>query len=343
MSGDDTVASLLNRHPHLTSARQLAEARIAEAKALLLNHRVEGFDIVAFGSLARRELTEESDFDYLVLSTRMPSSPNDAVDLLRRADDLRHQWATEVGRTNEGPKPVAGPGSSGVFARAVGAFDLVHQIGLQDDTNHTLTRRMLLLEESVSLLDSTVHTQVIEATLRRYLDLGHTDQSKVPRFLLNDVTRYWHTITVDYQAKAREGPEDSGLRYLKLIIPRKILFAGTVMSLLLCGLDGAHLATSDDLLRQFQLTPLERLIQGYDLATPAVRSAMEGVVGIVDVFLQHSGDQRWRDVVKRASKSDPCDEFTEMYSRADELQEHLETIFFGWELITARARRTLVF
>lgn len=298
--------------------------------------------MVGFGSLARREMTHESDFDYLVLALSLTDDPESPVALLRRANELRRVWLTEEGHTDG--EAVAPPGTSGVFGRAAGAFDLVDKIGLQDDTNHSMTRRMLLLEESVSLRDSSVHEAVVGAALRRYLNVGQTSPRKVPRFLLNDVVRYWRTISVDYQAKAREDSVPSGLRYLKLLIPRKTLFAGTLMSLLLSGLEGWHEATAEDLAKQFALTPLERLVQGHDRAPGEVQEAMTGVLEVVDEFMDRSADNGWRRQVKQGRPGGQDQSaFDEMRARADVLQGHLQTIFFGWELIRARSLRTLVF
>ncbi|MEV5000372.1 nucleotidyltransferase domain-containing protein [Nocardioides sp. LML1-1-1.1] len=336
------VQELLDSHPHLSRARTFSEDRIDDFTSQLARYRTddaEGLDVVAFGSLARREATAESDFDHLVLATRVPDDPDVAQRLLGAADELRKRWAVEEGKEDEANKP----GASGVFGCAVGAFDLVHQIGLQEDTNHSLTRRMLLLEESVSLLDETVHRNVIDSTLRRYLELDRRDPTRVPRFLLNDVTRYWHTITVDYQAKARTGVNESGLRYIKLLIPRKILFAGTLMSLMLCGKEGWHLATADHLREQFSITPLERLVQALPTVDTKVHDAMVGIVGIADRYLERSADEEWRETVKKASKTSTCHEFDEMREHASDLQAHLETIFFDWDLIAADSKRMLAF
>lgn len=331
----------LDQYPNIARARALSDDRIRLARQYLDPHRVEGLDVVGFGSLARREMTTESDFDYIVLALGLPRDADTPLDLLKAADELRRRWLMEEGHSGVA---VPAPGTSGVFGRAVGAFELVERIGLQDDTNHSLTRRMLLLEESVSLMNDEVHGAVLRAALRRYLDVGRTDSTKVPRFLLNDVVRYWRTISVDYQAKAREDATPSGLRYLKLIISRKALFAGTVMSLLLCGTEGCHRATVDDLADQFRMTPLERLVQGYDDAPEEVQEAMRGVLGVVDEFLERSGDGEWRAKVKRARRGGhDHPEFERMRTRADHLQEQLEVIFFRWDRVSGRSLRTLVF
>lgn len=347
-AGGDSVGLLDSAsYPHLAKARTLSNERIDRARAELSSSAGDGLDVVGFGSLARREMTEESDFDFLVLALQLTRDPDAPVNLLRRADDLRRAWLVDEGHTDElgqTDKKVNPPGKSGVFGRAVGAFDLVDKIGLQDDTNHSMTRRMLLLEESVSLMDPAVHSAVVRAALRRYLEVGHTDPNKVPRFLLNDVVRYWRTLSIDYQAKVREDSAPSGLRYLKLIIPRKTLFAGTLMPLLLCGLDGWHQADAEDLARQFALTPLERLVQGYSVAPPNVQDAMTGALGVVDHFLERSADEDWRKQVKEGRPGGTEQAaFDEMRAHADVLEDHLETIFFDWDAIRSRSRRTLVF
>ncbi len=295
---------------------------------------------MAFGSLARGEMTAESDFDYLVLARELPRDPRATIDLLKRADAIRRDWGTGAGHD------VRQPGASGLFGTAVGAFEMIDQIGLQADTNHSLTRRMLLLEESTSLMDSEVHAEVVSAALERYLHVGPkpaSDPDKAPRFLLNDVVRYWRTLSVDYQAKARDGEQVSGLRYLKLVISRKVVFAGTLMSLVTCGLDGWHKATADDLRAQFAMTPLERLVQGYSRFDDKGREAIEGVIAVVDYFLKASGNAEWRDAVRRGrSDGAAVEEFEQARRQAQDLQSHLESLFFFGEL-QGRTRALLVF
>ena len=284
-------------------------------------------------------MTQESDFDYLVLATELPDDPEKARALREQADGLRRTIAI-----SEGAAEMRAPGASGVFGRVVGAFDLIEQIGLQNDTNHSLTRRMLLLEESVSLGNSAVHEKVVRAALDRYLTVIDAPSERTPRFLLNDVIRYWRTITVDYQAKALDGgAAASGLRYLKLIIPRKILFAGTLMALLHCR-EEEQLGTVDHLFEQFMMPPLARLVAVQEDAPDRVRDALARVLVIANHFIERSGDASWREEVEQGDRnmSEPS-AFAEMREQARELQRCLEAVFFDWPKLADKSRHYLAF
>lgn len=62
----------------------------------------------------------------------------------------------------------------------------------------------------------------------------------MPRFLLNDLTRYWRTVTVDFVYKQRaEGGEKWALRNAKLRMSRKLVFASGLLRCFFCHLDPA--------------------------------------------------------------------------------------------------------
>src|SRR5690606_41209713 len=93
---------------------------------------------VLMGSGGRRELTRSSDDDYMVLvrGARGPGAPRPTVAQVRQA------FARD-------PGGFSAPGEEGIFADVVYSADLLGSIGLDDDTNTNLTRRMMLLLETV--------------------------------------------------------------------------------------------------------------------------------------------------------------------------------------------------
>lgn len=325
----------------ITQARSRSERRIALAREQLRDLADGVDDLIAFGSLARREATEQSDFDYLVVSTGLPSDTR-IVTLLNKADHLRRDWAVREGHEIDAVPP---PGASGLFGTAVSAFGVIDRIGLQEDTNHSLTRRMLLMEESISLMDVEVHERVLKATLERYLHTSGTRQNRPPRFLLNDILRYWHTVTVDYQAKARANRAGSSLRLVKLLIPRKLLYASSLMTMLLCGRDFGHQGIVDDLLKASQKPAFDRLLVAYDAAPDPVKEAMATLIRCQNQFLTWSSDGNWRTSMKRltSDEADASLEFREAKHLANDVQRALQVIFFEWEELSDDSRRLLAF
>lgn len=230
---------------HINEARSRTAARIAEVSTVLGAHvPVAGISTCIFGSWAREELTEESDNDWAILVNR-EFGPYDPAVL---AEFVPAQ--SELGADDRKP------GEQGVFGVPIGVNELIENIGLDADSNTNLTRRMLLLLESREL-HGNVRCAAVRGVLGRYLNEGVKDE-RPPRFLLNDVVRYWRTICVDFEGKSDSSHPKWTTRNAKLRTSRKLLFAGGLVPVLLC-----HLCSAADmqafLTRWFDATPLDRL------------------------------------------------------------------------------------
>lgn len=211
---------------HIDRAAKHTADQIAQKRAALgAGTLASDISIVVFGSWARDELTPGSDDDWAVLVNREFATYD--------PDVVRAMAVAQEHLGGEGKKP----GSQDVFGVPFDVTSLVDHIGLDADTNRNFTRRMLLLLESRELA-GTVHAACWQLILDRYLEFG-IKNNRPPRFLVNDIVRYWRTICVDFEGKQSEGggPDAKWVtRNAKLRTSRKLLFAGGLLPILLCHL-----------------------------------------------------------------------------------------------------------
>jgi hypothetical protein len=251
------------------------ERLVAERKRTLERHAaLGGVSTCVFGSWGRGELTEGSDDDWAVLVGR-PFAEYD------RDVCLEVVAACETFDVDE-----RRPGAQDIFGLPFDVTELGRNIGLDADTNTNLTRRMLLLLESREL-HGEVRAGAIADILSRYL--RHVKAYRPPRFLLNDLVRYWRTICVDFEGRGASTANDPkwAMRNAKLRTSRKLLFAGGLVTVLLCHLkDTAEM--QQFLERWFDVAPIDRLAAAFLYA--GVREP--GVRAIVAY-------DRWVDLVGR--------------------------------------------
>ncbi|TWT44534.1 hypothetical protein RAS1_09490 [Phycisphaerae bacterium RAS1] len=296
--------------------------------------------IVIFGSFARREWTAQSDVDWTLL-----------VD--GQADPEHHATAQQFGLKLKDAK-FSAPGRTNVFGRETFSHELIHCIGGENDTNTNMTRRLLLLLEPRSLSRVDAHSRVIRGILKRYLDSERSfitesgREYKVPRFLLNDIVRYWRTVAVDYVNKQweRGEPEGWALRNIKLRFSRKLLF---VSGLLRCfgprlgkNVDESLFRIEEDakaavltyIVDELPLTPID-LVAKHALERGRIETA-KAIFTAYDYFLERLGDEGCRDSLKSLRFGAAFDDrdFKDLRDKSREFDQAINKLFFDDEQAT---------
>jgi predicted nucleotidyltransferase len=300
--------------PHLLAARERTARELSSARARLGALAIDDdAAVVLFGSWGRQELTPGSDDDWLVLVV------GDRRDAIRPASEA------------VGDVLVREPGRQAVFGEVAFAAELAGRIGLDEDTNRNLTRRMLLLLESVAVAGEPAWRASREHILDGYLR-GDVKDHRPPRFFLNDVIRYWRTITVDFVGKERAGGGEKGaLRNLKLRLNRKVLFAGGLLPLLLCHRLRAE-QIAPELRRQLDQPATDRLAEVFLEFDP---DAGVRALAAYDRWLGMLADDAVRAELAALTREqgDTNRAFRQARRYADELQNGLLAVLFEGPLL----------
>lgn len=334
------VSRLLEKMPLPTAKAAAGKSR--EDLDRLLSRKIpkytsEDTSLVVFGSLARGEWTSASDLDWTYL-----------IDGQANPEHLEIAQAIQrVVRANK--KKFRAPGQTGTFGNMAFSHDIIHQIGGQNDSNKNTTQRILLLLESAAIGKNTqAYERVVKGVVNRYLEEDNhlleegEKRFRVPRFLLNDIVRFWRTMAVDFASKQRDRAGDGwGVRNAKLRMSRKLIFASGLLVCFGCNLDAElqkkiSAETSDikpnlvNYIRdQIRLTPLEVLanaVKQYDVK----KDVAEKLFGAYAEFLRILDDKESRKKLEnlRAADSRKDVTFRRVRRISHAFEQALDSLFF---------------
>jgi hypothetical protein len=326
--------------PSVRQAAESARDMLAKfRKAVLTNGRLAPeteVSVVVFGSLARGEWTSGSDVDWTLLIDG-PADPE-------------HRSIAHIVGQRLDAAGLQKPGQAGVFGNMAFSHDIVHRIGGQSDTNANMTQRILLLLESCPVLYADAHDHVLRCVLHRYLEddvsflssSGKGHAYKIPRFLLNDIVRFWRTMAVDYAHKRYErAGKGWAIRNIKLRMSRKLIFVAGLLTCFSCylnpseevkvvfsGLLDSKKALVNHLMAYVRMTPLEVLAEACERLAAAATA--QRIFDAYDAFLKRLSDPEVRDHLNNLplSEADADGIFNELCRISREFQGGLTSLFF---------------
>ena len=231
------------------------------------------------------------------------------------------------------------------------SHEIIHYIGGQADSNRNTTQRILLLLEATALRNADdaedgPFERMTRQILNRYLSSDsnfHTqadDSSRIPRFMLNDIVRYWRTMCVDFAYKDWEqAGKKWALRNIKLRTSRKLLFMAGLLTVFSCfqnaelkrggaGQDEYVLKLQEHLLKFVQSSPLNVVV--WTLTNIGLEAQCVEFVEQYEHFFAMIDDKTIRDHLASLSENEVYEDaqFMECRDVSHKLQKVLKQICF---------------
>lgn len=221
------------------------------------------FTIITTGSYGRLEASEESDIDLFIFCDKAPT----LQEVIKNKEAIERCVKKYV---------LKDAGDTGTFGSdAADVFEnILMNIGGNNDTNASLTRRMLFLLEGKAIYNEAVFEKYKITLINKYLK--SSSEGKIDKYLLNDIIRYYRTITTDFQHKVDAGGKSWGIRNIKLRFSRKLLYFAGIMAIAFAADKEMDTNNRVNFLSKLFDTPaLERV---YDIAVNYKESEVESLL-----------------------------------------------------------------
>lgn len=162
-----------------------------------------------------------------------------------------------------------------------------------DDSLNAFTARMLLLLESQPLHDELLYTKLLERIIGFYYrDFDDHADSFLPVFLINDILRFWRTLTLNYEhhrlkllpltdEELRRKKAESALKNYKLKVSR----LATCFSMVANLSSMPAPVTAEQVFSLCRITPAERFGRLRDLG-PGAAALVDRLAAVYGAFLE---------------------------------------------------------
>jgi len=310
--------------PVLQTAWQRTQKTLADISECLANVQLpECVETVAVsGSLGRMEQLPSSDCDLIIIVNEACQSVGDQKTVY---DAIWNALAElEFAR----PKP------EGIYGTCCQKSDLLKSTarGQFDEDVAVYGKRMQLLQDSQPVFGFRQFDLLVEELLVWYAG-GNLAVEFPWRYLLNELMRYYRTLSVRYQWTRRDNPAEWLPLYAKYLHSRLIVYTGLLFVLAEIG---SRPNGSDQLgaLKQvLRLTPLERIAWEY---SESGQSGIETVLKSYDTFLRLMSDREFVLSISESSNSNELENhpaYLEMVENSEPMRAELTCFVLsqqGW-------------
>lgn len=239
--------------------------------------------IYATGSLARLEASSNSDLDaFFLLSGHEADKP------IGRVRDVRIFNAFVLAGEKSGFPDFSGGGE---YLKFLYVEDMLRHLGdRMDDYNNALTARMLIILESRPLYNDALYHDMRRRLVEAYFQDFHKHARFQPKFLLNDVLRFWRTLCINYENSRHWRYEPGGQAAKGYVLNFKLKFSriNSCYSFIAHLMNRGDDICPDDVLASAALAPLERL-QELRAANPALAPTIDRMLEEYAWFLERNG------------------------------------------------------
>lgn len=228
-----------------------SQITVQKLRQLLENKLPENISVVITGSFARQEASDQSDVDYFLL---VDATEEEAKEMRKQIKKAHADISKAIVNCE-----LKAPSAIGAFGQK---FELktkfLTNVGGNDDPNIKLTQRLLLLLEGDWIFGEDIFIKTRDQLVKEVYIRSSISDHQLARFLLNDLIRYWRTIGVDFEFKTVEAKKGWGIRNIKLLYSRKLMyFSGLIM--VAETAQSTRKAKVDRVLYLASKTPIQRL------------------------------------------------------------------------------------